>query len=303
MLPLYLERLTLPELQQRTEALHQMMVECRICPNDCKAKRTEGETGECHSTDEVIISSVGPHFGEEPPLVGTNGSGTIFFTNCNLDCQFCQNYDISHLGVGEKITVTDLARAMLQLQQRGCHNINFVTPTHFTPQIVAALILAVEKGLEIPVVYNCGGYESVETLKLLEDIVDIYMPDIKYSVDDNALKYSGIENYWDTVKQAIKEMQRQVGDLKISGRGIAQRGLIIRHLVLPNDIAGSKGVIDFVADEISINAYLNIMDQYRPAYNASKYEKLNRRVTPSEYKEVVDYAFFKGVRRGLEELQ
>ena len=301
MLPLYLERLTLPELQQRAEALHQMMVECRICPNDCKAKRTEGETGECHSTDEVIISSVGPHFGEEPPLVGTNGSGTIFFTNCNLDCQFCQNYDISHLGVGEKITVTDLARAMLQLQQRGCHNINFVTPTHFTPQIVAALILAVEKGLEIPVVYNCGGYESVETLKLLEDIVDIYMPDIKYSVDDNALKYSGIENYWDTVKQAIKEMQRQVGDLKISGRGIAQRGLIIRHLVLPNDIAGSKGVIDFVADEISINAYLNIMDQYRPAYNASKYEKLNRRVTPSEYKEVVDYAFFKGLKRGFEE--
>ena len=301
MLPLYLERLTLPELQQRAEALHQMMVECRICPNDCKAKRTEGETGECHSTDEVIISSVGPHFGEEPPLVGTNGSGTIFFTNCNLDCQFCQNYDISHLGVGEKITVTDLARAMLQLQQRGCHNINFVTPTHFTPQIVAALILAVEKGLEIPVVYNCGGYESVETLKLLEDIVDIYMPDIKYSVDDNALKYSGIENYWDTVKQAIKEMQRQVGDLKLSGRGIAQRGLIIRHLVLPNDIAGSKGVIDFVADEISINAYLNIMDQYRPAYNASKYKELNRRITPSEYKEVVDYAFFKGLKRGFEE--
>ena len=173
MLPIYLEKLTLVELRQRAEALQRMLVECRICPNECLAKRTEGETGECHSTDEVYISSVGPHFGEEPPLVGTNGSGTIFFTNCNLDCQFCQNYDISHLGVGERASTTDLARSMLQLQQIGCHNINLVTPTHFTPQIVDALILSIEKGLELPIVYNCGGYESVETLKLLEDIIDI----------------------------------------------------------------------------------------------------------------------------------
>jgi len=157
------------------------------------------------------------------------------------------------LGAGEKISITDLARAMLQLQQRGCHNINLVTPTHFTPQIVDALILAIEKGLEIPLVYNCGGYKSVETLKLLEDIVDIYMPDIKYSSNENALKYSGVKNYWQTVKEAVKEMYRQVGDLKISKRGIAQRGLLIRHLVLPNDIAGSKAVIDFVAEEISID--------------------------------------------------
>ena len=299
MLPLYLEKLTLPELHQRTEALHQLLVECRICPNECMARRTEGETGDCHSTDEVIISSVGPHYGEEPPLVGSLGSGTIFFTNCNLDCQFCQNYDISHLGIGSKVSITELARSILSLQQRGCHNINFVTPTHFTPQIVDALILAIEKGLELPIVYNCGGYESVETLRLLEDIVDIYMPDIKYSIDENALKYSGVQNYQGTVKQAIKEMHRQVGDLKISKRGIAQRGLLIRHLVLPNDIAGSKEVIDFVADEISINSYINIMDQYRPSYNAFKYAELNRRITPSEYKEVVDYAFSKGLRRGI----
>jgi len=229
------------------------------------------------------------------------GSGTIFFTNCNLSCDFCQNYDISHLGVGEKVSTTDLASAMIQLQQRGCPNINFVTPTHFTPQIVYALILAIEKGLEIPLVYNCGGYESVETLKLLENIVDIYMPDIKYSIDENALKYSGVQNYWETVKQAAKEMYRQVGNLKINKRGIAQRGLLIRHLVLPNDIAGSKAVIDFVAKEISANTYINIMDQYRPAYKASEHKELNRRITPSEYKEVVDYAFSRGLRRGYEQ--
>jgi putative pyruvate formate lyase activating enzyme len=301
MLPLYLEKLTQNDLRQRSEALHQQSKECRICPNECMAKRSEGETGDCHSTDEIIISSVGPHFGEESPLVGTHGSGTIFFANCNLSCEFCQNYDISHFGIGEKNSIEDLARAMLKLQQRGSHNINLVTPTHFTPQIVDAVILAIDKGLEIPIVYNCGGYESVETLKLLEGIVDIYMPDIKYSVDKNALKYSGINNYWEVVTFAIKEMHRQVGDLKISKRGLAQRGLLIRHLVLPNDIAGSKKVIEFVANEISTNSYLNIMDQYRPAYNATKYEKLNRRITPSEYKEVVEYAFSKGLSGGFEE--
>ena len=303
MLPLYLEKLTLPELQQRAKTLYELFVECRTCPNECMARRSEGAIGKCHSTDEVIISSVGPHFGEEPPLVGSFGSGTIFFTNCNLSCKFCQNYDISQLGRGEKVSIEDLAGAMLKLQQRGCHNINFVTPTHFTAQIVEALIIAVEKGLEIPIVYNCGGYESVETLKLLEDIIDIYMPDIKYSIDENALKYSGIKNYWEVVTNAVKEMHRQVGDLKISKRGIAQRGLLIRHLVLPNDVAGSKKVFDFVADEISTDSYINIMDQYRPAYNAYKYEKLNRRITPSEYKEVVDYASNKGLRRGFEEYQ
>ena len=300
MLPLYLEKLTPIDIREKAEALHELFVECRICPNECLARRTEGETGECNSTDEVIISSVGPHFGEEPPLVGTFGSGTIFFTNCNLDCEFCQNYDISHLGLGRKVSTEELASSMLNLQQRGCHNINFVTPTHFTPQIVEALVLAVEEGLELPIVYNCGGYESVETLKLLEDIIDIYMPDIKYSTNENALKYSGVQNYWEVVTEAVKEMHRQVGDLKISKRGLAQRGLLIRHLVLPNDIAGSKKVIDFVADEISTDSYINIMDQYRPAYNADKYEKLNRRITPSEYKEVIGYALRKGLRRGFE---
>ena len=303
MLPLYLEKLALNDLKERAADLHELFEECRICPNECMARRSEGETGDCHSTDEVIISSVMPHYGEEPPLVGTHGSGTIFLANCNLSCEFCQNYDISHLGIGDKVSIEDLARSMLKLQQRGCHNINFVTPTHFTPQIVDALILAIEKGMELPVVYNCGGYESVETLKLLEDIIDIYMPDIKYSVDEKALRFSGIQNYWDVVTKALKEMHRQVGDLKISKRGIAQRGLLIRHLVLPNDVSGSQKVIDFVADDISKDSYINIMDQYRPSYNAYKYEKLKRRITPSEYKEVVDFAFSKGLRRGFEEYQ
>lgn len=189
---------------------------------------------------------------------------------------------------------------MLNLQQRGCHNINLVTPTHFTPQIVDALILAIEKGLELPIVYNCGGYESVETLKLLDGIIDIYMPDIKYSVNENALKYSGVKNYWETVKLTVKEMHKQVDDLKISKRGIAQRGLLVRHLVLPNDIAGSKAVIDFIADEISINTYLNIMDQYHPAYHGNNYPELNRRITDSEYKAVINYALSKGLNRGIE---
>ena len=299
MQPLYIEKLNVNDLKERAGALNDLFEECRICPNECMARRADGETGDCYSTDQVIISSVGPHFGEEPPLVGSMGSGTIFFTNCNLSCEFCQNYDISHLGIGNKVSIDDLAKSMLKLQQRGCHNINLVTPTHFTVQIVEALILATERGLELPIVYNCGGYESVETLKLLEDIVDIYMPDIKYSVDENALKFSGIQNYWEVVTEAIKEMHKQVGDLKISRRGIAQRGLLIRHLVLPSDIAGSKRVIDFVAEEISTDSYLNIMDQYHPSFNAFRFNKLNRRITPSEHKEVVDYAISKGLSKGF----
>ncbi|MGE5805963.1 MAG: radical SAM protein [Ignavibacteria bacterium] len=299
MLPLYLEKLTPPELNLRAEALHQMLIECRLCPNRCMARRTDGETGECHSTDEVIVSSFGPHYGEEPPLTGTNGSGTIFFTNCNLSCEFCQNYEISHEGIGKKISTDELAEYMLSLQRRGCHNINLVTPTHFTPQIVESLSMAVEKGLELPLVYNCGGYESLETLRLLEDIIDIYMPDIKYSSNENAFKYSGIQGYWETVKEAVKEMHRQTGDLKISRKGIAQRGVLVRHLVLPNNIAGSEAVIDFIAEEISADTYINIMDQYHPAYKAFNYKEIFRRITLSEYNEAVDYAIRKGLKRGF----
>jgi putative pyruvate formate lyase activating enzyme len=300
MLPLYLEKLTLPDLKGRAQKLTELLKDCRICPNECEIDRIQGEKGLCNSDNDVIISSLGPHFGEEPPLVGFMGSGTIFFTNCNLACEYCQNYDTSHYGAGQKINIDHLAEAMLNLQNRGCHNINLVTPTHFTPQIVSSLISAIERGLEIPLVYNCGGYESIETLQLLENIVDIYMPDIKYSSNNNALKYSGIKNYWEIVKEAIKEMYRQVGNLKITKRGIARRGLLVRHLVLPNDIAGSKNIIDFISNEISPETYLNIMDQYRPTFKANQHTTLNRYITDQEYKEVVEYARSKGISKGLE---
>lgn len=300
MLPSYLEKLTPIELQERADVLMDRLENCSICPNNCGVNRPEKEEGECLSTDEVIVSSISPHFGEEPPLVGRSGSGTIFLTNCNLDCVFCQNYDISHYKRGEKITLEELADSMLVLQNRGCHNINFVTPTHFTPQIVTALILAVEEGLEIPLVYNCGGYESVDTLKLLDGIFDIYMPDVKYSDNEIAEKYSGISDYWDVVKSALVEMNRQVGDLKVDGSGIARKGLIIRHLVLPNELAGTRKVLEFIAKEISIDSYVNIMDQYRPAFNACKYPDINRDITPEEYSEARLYAKKLGLHRGFD---
>jgi putative pyruvate formate lyase activating enzyme len=299
MLPLYLERLTLIDLKNRAEQLLELQRECRICPHDCLAKRHDGERGDCNSSDEIIVSSISLHFGEEPPLVGTNGSGTIFFTNCNLSCEFCQNHDISHSGVGSIITTEQLSSAMLKLQNQGCHNINLVTPTHFTPQIVAALSNAIEHGLEIPLVYNCGGYESVETLKLLNGIIDIYMPDIKYSDNQMAEKYSKVPNYWDVVTSAVKEMHKQVGDLKISKRGIAQRGLLIRHLVLPKNIAGSEKIFEFVANEISRDSYINIMDQYYPAYNAYRYEEISQRITANEYSRILRYAEKSGLHSGF----
>jgi putative pyruvate formate lyase activating enzyme len=299
MLPLYLEKLNLVELKNRSEILKQLLAECRICPNECAINRLEGETGNCNSTDEVVISSYGPHYGEEPELVGIYGSGTIFFTNCNMACIYCQNYDISQLGLGKKISIEELSDIMISLQRRGCHNINFVTPTHFVPQIVDALIIAIEKGLEIPLVYNSGGYESVETLRLLEDIIDIYMPDIKYSNDEIASRLSGVKNYWNVIRAAVKEMYRQVGNLHIDRKGIAKRGLLIRHLVLPDNLSGSEKVIDFIADEISKDSYVNIMDQYHPAFKASENDKLNRRINPDEYEKVIAYAKQKGLHRGF----
>lgn len=299
MLPLYLEKLNPVELKKREELLNVMLEECRICPNECGADRINGEAGICHSTDEVIISSYGPHFGEEPELVGLYGSGTIFFTNCNLSCIYCQNYDISQLGIGQKISVDELADIMISLQRRGCHNVNFVTPTHFVPQIVAALNIAIEKGFELPLVYNSGGYESVDTLKLLEDIIDIYMPDIKYSDNEIATRLSGIKNYWNVVRAAVKEMYRQVGDLHIDRKGVAKRGLIVRHLILPNNLSGSEKVIDYIADEISKHTYINIMDQYHPSFKANEVKELNRRINDEEYQRVLDYARMRGLYRGF----
>jgi putative pyruvate formate lyase activating enzyme len=277
------------------EEAYKLLAPCRLCPRHCKVDRLNGQKGFCGIGAKAVVSSFGPHFGEERPLVGQHGSGTIFFAGCNLGCIFCQNYDISHLREGEEVSAETLASMMLALQRRGCHNINFVTPTHVTPQIMEAVYIARESGLHIPTVYNCGGYESVETLKLLEGIIDIYMPDAKYGQGRWAKKFSGAADYPEVMKAALKEMHRQVGDLVIE-HGIALRGLLVRHLVMPNGVAGSKEVIDFLAEEVSPNTYINIMDQYHPCFRASEFEEINRRITHQEFMEVYLYAKKRGLR-------
>ncbi len=262
---------------------YKLLNPCQLCPRECKVNRLKGETGNCKAGLRPKVSSYHQHFGEEFCLVGRFGSGTIFFTHCNLHCIYCQNYDISQLGLGREISIEVLAQMMLDLQELCCHNINLVTPTPWVPQIIEALAKAQENGLHLPIVYNCGGYESIKTLKLLEGIVDIYMPDIKYGNNENGEKYSKVPDYWDAVKQALKEMHRQVGDLIIED-GIATKGLIIRHLVLPNNLAASKSVFEFIAREISKNSFINVMDQYYPSYRANEYPELNRRISPEEYR-------------------
>ncbi len=278
-----------------SQALHKMLESCVLCPRMCRVNRLTGEPGFCGIGAEAVVSSAGPHFGEEPPLVGSGGSGTIFFTGCNLCCIFCQNYDISHYRRGNPVTEEQLADAMLRLQRAGCHNINFVTPTHVTPQIVAALEVARGRGLSVPTVYNCGGYERVEILKLLEGIIDIYMPDAKYLESEAAAALSEAPDYPEVVKAALKEMHRQVGDLIIEG-GLARRGLLVRHLVMPGAVEDSMRIIDFLAEEISPNTYLNVMDQYRPTFKAHEVKRIDRRITTSEYWSVYDHARKRGLR-------
>jgi len=298
--PVYLETYEMGELEERIEKLMDILNECKLCPRACGVNRNKGEKGYCKSDRYLMVSSVHPHYGEEAVLVGTYGSGTIFLTNCNLGCIYCQNYDISHLGYGQRVTEEELAQSMLSLQKRGCHNINFVTPTPFTPQIVKALKIAIENGLHIPLVYNCGGYESKSTIELLDGIVDIYMPDIKYGDEESAKKYSNAPDYFAVCKEAVKEMHRQVGDLTVDERGIAVRGLLIRHLVLPNGLAGSAEVFKFIATELSKESYVNIMLQYRPMYKAYEYKELNREIKMSEYREALDSAKEWGLHRGFE---
>ncbi len=244
-----------------------------------------------------MISSYGPHFGEEAPLVGKHGSGTIFFTYCNLQCVFCQNYAISQLGEGRAIDSEELAGMMLSLQAKGCHNINLVSPTHVVPYIADALELAVSKGLYLPLVYNSGGYDSVETLGLLDGIIDIYMPDMKYSDEKTAEQLSGIKDYPKVNKAAVKEMHRQVGDLQMDKQGVAHRGLLVRHLVLPERLAGTQEVVRFLAQEVSTNTYLNIMAQYRPSYKALDIPQLARPVLGQEFYEAIDLAQQQGLCR------
>jgi putative pyruvate formate lyase activating enzyme len=276
------------------QKLWDCMNPCTLCPRNCKVDRSKGQIGFCGIGDMPVISSVGPHFGEESVLVGRGGSGTIFFAGCNLGCIFCQNFDISHHRHGSQVTIEDLAKAMLGLQSYSCCNINFVTPTHVVPAIAAAIELARRSGLTLPTVYNTGGYDSVETLKLLDGLIDIYMPDMKYADSDVAKELSNAPDYPQINFAAVKEMHRQVGDLK-TNNGVATRGLLIRHLVLPNDLAGSVEIIDFLAEQISSATTINVMDQYRPCYKAFEHPKINRRPTRDEFKTARQRALQKGL--------
>ncbi len=284
------------ELDKRKIILNQMLSSCELCPRKCRVNRLNNELGYCHGGRELVVSSVFPHFQEEAVLVGEHGSGTVFFTNCNLRCLYCQNSEISCSGQGEVITKEHLAEEMLSLQALGCHNINLVTPTHFIPQIIEALQYAIEKGLNLPLVYNCGGYESVEVIKLLDGIIDIYMPDIKYSNPEQAKKYSNAEDYFERAKEAVLEMHRQVGDLEVK-EGIAHRGLLVRHLVLPNGAAGSRKVLEFICREVSPNTFVNIMSQYWPYFRAKGFAEINRPITEEEFKEVLQMAVSLGLSR------
>jgi len=286
------------ELSKRVEKAYQVLQDCTLCPHHCRVDRTKGEKGYCRTGSEIRVASYGPHFGEEPPLVGERGSGTIFFSNCNLRCVYCQNYDISYKGEGEEVSIKELAEIMLSLQKEGCHNINFVTPSHMIHAVLAATEEACKMGLKIPLIYNSGGYDDVEALKLLDGIIDIYMPDIKYADEVIALRYSKIPDYFRIVKKALKEMHHQVGDLKIHD-GIAERGLIIRHLVLPDKMAGTEEIMEFIASEISSNTYVNIMDQYYPAFRAEEYSSLKRKITSKEYREALKLAKEAGLKRIL----
>jgi putative pyruvate formate lyase activating enzyme len=295
--PGYLDLYEKGILRARLEESRECMKSCRLCPRECRVNRQEDEKGFCRTGQNAVVSSYSPHFGEEDPLVGTGGSGTIFFTHCNLLCLFCQNYEISHLGEGGETGPDQLARMMLHLQDLGCHNINFVSPSHVVAQILAALPLAVEGGLKVPLVYNTGGYDSLETLRLLEGVFDIYMPDLKFVDGEVSHRYCRARDYPEKVRAAIWEMHRQAGDLVLDHRSVAQRGLLVRHLVLPGGLAGTREAMRFLAREVSPGTYVNIMAQYRPCGEAAGHPPLNRRITSKEYEEALHIAREEGIHR------
>jgi len=294
----YLKVLRTGELERRVEEARGMLEECRLCGRECRVNRLESFKGAaCRTGRKAVVSSFNAHFGEEDPLVGEHGSGTIFFTNCNLHCQYCQNYEISQMGEGREVEPEELAAMMLHLQGRGCHNVNFVSPTHVVPQILEALLIAAEKGLTVPLVHNTGGYDSLEALRLLDGIVDIYMPDMKYADEETGRKYSKVKQYPQVNQAAVREMHRQVGDLLMDECGIAQRGLLVRHLVLPNGLAGTGEIVRFLSQEVSLNSYLNVMSQYRPTYKAHEYMEIDRPPSAEELQEAVDLAREAGLHR------
>ena len=295
--PAYIETFKKGLLKEKIKTTHEILNSCTLCPRKCKVDRLSDQTGVCKTGEKACVSSFNAHFGEEDPLVGTNGSGTIFFTYCNLLCIFCQNYDISHLGHGEEISDEQLAGVMLYLQKAGCHNINFVTPSHVVPQILSALEIAVKNGLSVPLVYNTGGYDRVETLKLLEGVIDIYMPDFKFWNPEVAETMSNAEDYPEVARNALIEMHRQVGDLVIDESGIARRGLLVRHLVLPHGLAGTREIMRFIARKISLNTYVNVMPQYRPCGRAAEIKELSAHLSHNDYKMALQAAKEEGIER------
>ncbi len=297
MRPSYISLFEAGELEKKVKKAIELLKNCKICPRECGVNRLKGEKGFCRTGRKAIVASYNPHFGEEAPLVGKKGSGTIFISSCNLLCSFCQNYEISHLMEGVEVEAEQLAYMMLELQNMGCHNINFVTPTHVVPQILEALLIAVKQGLTLPLVYNSGGYDKKETIKFLEGIFDIYMPDFKFWDSKWSAKYMNAPDYRERAKEAIKEMHRQVGDLILNEEGIAVRGLIVRHLVMPNGIAGTEHIMKFIAEEVSKNTYVNVMDQYRPCGKAIEDPVINRMITVKEYREAIEFAKKAGLER------
>jgi putative pyruvate formate lyase activating enzyme len=289
--PSYLKLQKSGEMKNRGEKLWSIMENCHLCPRECGANRLKGEPGDCHASATLEISAYHPHFGEERPLVGNGGSGTIFFTNCSLRCVFCINWQISQGGEGSERSIDELAAMMLHLQAMGCENINVVTPTHYSPHIVLALDKAAARGLRLPLVYNTCGWERLEILKILDGIVDIYLPDFKYSESAMAAKYSSeADTYPDIVKESLFEMHRQVGVAIPADDGIMYRGLMIRHLVMPHSVSGTKAVVEWIADHLPKNTYLNLMSQYHPTYRAFDYPDIGRGLHRSEYEQAVRWA-------------
>lgn len=293
-------RLGPAELAHRAESLSTRYADCDVCAYECGVDRTAGEIGACRVDDRLHVSAAHPHHGEESVLSGRHGSGTIFLTYCSLACVFCQNWEISQAGHGSPVSPAEMADMMLRLQDHGCHNINFVTPTHFTPGIVEALAIARADGLELPIVWNTGGYDRAEVLRELDGVIDMYMPDIKWAEDEPAAKYSKAPRYWESTQTALREMHRQVGDLQLDDQGLATQGMLVRHLVMPGFVENAKAILEFVHQELSPDTYVNIMGQYTPYYKAAtedRYAELNRRVAQEEYRAVVDHARELGLNR------
>ena len=276
----------------------EQLIECNVCPHKCKVNRLEGKSGRCKCNDKIKIALVSTHMYEEPCISGTNGSGTIFFSNCNLSCKFCQNYEISQLGKGYEITIEELASIMIKQQEAGVHNINLVTPTMYAYQIIEAIKIARKNGLNIPIIYNSNGYENVETIKALKGYIDVYLPDLKYYSNEIAVKYSKAPNYFEIASKAILEMINQVGEPIFDEDGMIKKGVIIRHLVLPNHIQNSKNVLKWIKENIPEKIYIDVMAQYFPTYKAKEDELINRKLTKREYKEIENYFYLLDFKNG-----